>query len=132
MLFKNKIMFSLTAKNSLLRKLHQVSGITKMSDLASKPLSKPSKETTSIKNVPSPAMSVSEEKSSRASLSQLKWPEPSSSEEIIFTTSPNTTDMKRDTETFPLTALLPIKSKLVILQLLENADLLPRLFTSTY
>ena len=54
---KNKTMSSLTARNSLLKKLHPVSGTTKMQDLDSKLPKKPSKDTTSIKNVPSLAMS---------------------------------------------------------------------------
>ena len=102
-----------------------------MSDLDSELQRKPLNPLMLIKNAHSPATYQSEEKSSRVFASQPKCKEPLSSEEIIFTTFPNTTDMKRDTETFQSTAHQLSQSKKEILLSLVNADLSPRPLTST-
>ena len=108
-----------------------MSDISKTSDLDSELQRKPSNLLTLIKNVHSPATYQSEEKSSRVSAFQPKCKEPLSSEEIIFTTFQNTTDMKRDTETFQFTAHQLSQSKKEILLSLVNADLFARLLVST-
>ena len=59
---RNKTMSSSTAKNFSPKRPQQVSGTTKTWDLDSEHPKKPSKATTLIKNVPSPAMSPSEAK----------------------------------------------------------------------
>ena len=108
-----------------------MSGISRTSDLDSELPRKPSNLPTSIRNAPSPATSPSEEESLRVSASQPKCKEPSSSEEITFTTSLNTIDTKKDTETSQSTAHQPSPSRKVILSSLVNADLSARPSVST-
>ena len=124
-------MCSSTARSCSPRKLPQVWGITKMWVWASRHPRRPSKETTSIRNVPSPPTSAFVARSSRESSSPTKCTGPSSSEEITFTTSLNTTGTKRDTQTSLPIAHLPFKSRSVISPSSENADPSPKLFAST-
>ena len=121
--FKNKITFSWIQKNLLPRNPVQESGITRISDWTSKPQRKPSRATTSIKNVPSPATSPFEARSWRVSSSPPKCREQSLWEEIISTMSPNTIDMKRDIETSQPIAPQLSQSKKEISSSSENADL---------
>ena len=109
-----------------------MSDISKTSDSDSELQRKLSNPPTLIKNAHSPATSQLEEKSSRVSASQPKCKEPSSSEEIISTTFQNTTDMKRDTETYQSTAHQLSQSKKEISLSLVNADLFARLSISTF
>jgi len=98
----------------------------------SEPPSKPLNLDTLTRNVLSPPMSQSEAKFSRALSSPTKCKELLLSEEIIFTMFLNTTDMKRDTEIFQYIVHPLSQSKKETLQLLGNADLLPRPFISTF
>ena len=108
-----------------------MSDISKTSDSDSELPNKPSNLLTLIRNAHSPVTSQSEERSSRVFASQLKCKEPSSSEEIIFTTFPSTTDTKRDTETSQSTAHQLSLSRKVISLSLVNADLSVKLSIST-
>ena len=128
---KNKKPFSSTLKNFSLKKPLQVSGISKTSDLDSELLNKPSNPLTSIRNAPSPATSPSEAESWKASASPPKCKELSSSEETIFTTSPSTTDTKRDTETSLFTAHPLSLWRKVTLSWSANADPCARPWAST-
>ena len=103
-----------------------------MLDLDSKPLNKQSNQLTLIKNAHSPVTFPSEEKFSKVWSSQPKCKEPLSSEEIIFTTSPNITDTKRDIETsMPISPpLSPLRKETSSLS--ANADLSAKPYLSTY
>ena len=119
---KNKRMFSWTVKNYLQRRLLQALDILKISDLDSKLPRKQLSLIMWIKNVHSPVTSPSGVRFLRVLSSQLRCKEQSSSEEIIFTTFPNTTDIKKDTETSQCTAHPLSQSKKEISWWLDNAD----------
>jgi len=108
-----------------------VSDISKTSDSDSELQRKPLNPPTLTKNAHSPATFQSEERSSRVSAFPQRCKEPSSSEEIISTTFPNTIDMKRDTETFQSIAHQLSQSRKEISLSSVNADLSARPFTST-
>ncbi len=101
-----------------------------MSDLDSKLQKKPSNPHMLIKNVHSQATFQSEEKFLKVSAFQQKCKEPLLSEETIFIMSRNTTDTKKDTETFQSTVHPPSQLKKVTLLLLVNADLSAKQSTS--
>ena len=128
---KSKTMSSSTPKNCLPKRPLQASGTTNKWDWTSGHPRRPSNQTTSIKNVPSPLESPSEARSSRESWSQPRCSAPSSSEEITSTMSPNTTDTRRDIETSPPTSPLPSQSRKVTSSSSESAVPSPRQSTST-
>ncbi len=101
-----------------------------MSDLDSKLQKKPSNPHMLIKNAHSQATFQSEEKFLKVSAFQQKCKEPLLSEEIIFTMSQNTTDTKKDTETFQFTVHQLSQLKKEILLLLVNAGLSAKQSTS--
>ncbi len=118
---KNKKMCSWIVKNCWRKKPLPELDTSKMLDWDSKLLNKLLSRTTSIKNALSPATFPSEEKFSRVLSFQPKCKEPSSSEEIICTTSPNITDMRKDTETSQCTAPPLSQSKKEISWWSDNA-----------
>ncbi len=127
---KNKRMFSWIVKNCSPKKPLPELDTSRISDWDSKHPNKLLNPISSIKNVHSPATYQSEERFSRVLSFQPKCKEQSSSEEIIFITFPNITDMRKDTETFQFTAHPLSQSKKETLLSLVNADLCAKLYTS--
>jgi len=126
---KSKKTFSWTVKNSSPRRpvlvLDSIRMLVWVLELPRKPLNLD----TLTRNAPSLPMSPSEARFSRVLSSPIKCKELLLWEETIYTTFLNITDMRRDTETSQCTAPLLLLSRKETLLLLDNADLLLKLFT---
>jgi len=130
-LSKNKTTFSWTRKSCSPRRPLQEWDTTRTSDSTSKPPRKLLRPTTSTRNAPSHPMSPSEEKFSRALLSQPRCNAPSLWDAIICTTFPSTTDTRNVTPTSPPTFPPPSLSKKEISSSSESAVLFARQCPST-